>query len=245
MKISVCLATYNGEKYIKEQLDSILIQLGENDEVIISDDCSTDKTIDIIKSLDDERIIVYPNRINVGYTKNFENAIANARGDIIFLSDQDDVWSINKIEKMSKDLQNADFVVSDAEIVDKNLSLLHISHFMMYNVRKGFLNNLLKTRYIGACMAFKREILSKALPFPTNSHLCQHDYWIANIAEFYFTTYLECTPLIKYRRHDNNASTGGAYSKNSIIKKLRIRLYLLRELLKRRKYKNERFITYI
>ena len=93
--ISVCIATYNGEKYIKEQLLSILPQLGKKDEVIISDDHSTDNTLDIVKGLNDNRIKIVMNNREKGYTSNFENALSYAIGDYIFLSDQDDIWMSN------------------------------------------------------------------------------------------------------------------------------------------------------
>ena len=158
-KISVCLASYNGEKYIREQLDSILPQLGENDEIIISDDHSTDNTINVIKSLNDSRIKIFENNLGKGYSRNFENAINQATGDIIFLSDQDDVWMENKVELMTKELKQNDLVVSDALISDGNLNPTLGSHFKVHGTKKGFINNWLKTRYIGACMAFKKEIL--------------------------------------------------------------------------------------
>ena len=122
MKISVCLATYNGEKYIKEQLDSILPQLSANDEIIISDDNSTDDTINIIRSLNDERIKIYVNKTK-GIVKNFENALNNASGDIIFLSDQDDVWKNDKVKKILSAFSSDNsltFVFSNAEIIDEN-----------------------------------------------------------------------------------------------------------------------------
>ena len=96
--ISVCIATYNGEKYIKQQLLSILKQIKVNDEIIISDDHSTDKTFNIIKSFNDTRIKFFLNNKGKGYTRNFENALEKAHGDIIFLSDQDDIWIDNKVE---------------------------------------------------------------------------------------------------------------------------------------------------
>ena len=122
MKISVCLATYNGEKYIKEQLDSILPQLSANDEIIISDDNSTDDTINIIRSLNDERIKIYVNKTK-GIVKNFENALNNASGDIIFLSDQDDVWKNDKVKKILSAFSSDNsltLVFSNAEIIDEN-----------------------------------------------------------------------------------------------------------------------------
>ncbi|MGE8526361.1 glycosyltransferase family 2 protein [Chryseobacterium rhizosphaerae] len=233
MKISVCLATYNGGKYIKEQLDSIISQLGIADEIIISDDGSTDNTLDVIKELNESRIKIVINTLEKGYSKNFENAISHASGDIIFLSDQDDVWMGDKVEKMQKALGEADLVISDALISDGDLNPTLGSHFNIHKVRTGFLHNWIQTRYIGACMAFRKEILKKIMPFPSNQKLCAHDYWIANVGEFYYKVYLIHEPLIKYRRHNNNASTGGEKSENTILHKLKVRLYTIKELLKR------------
>lgn len=233
-KVSVCLATYNGEKYIKEQLESILPQLANDDEVIISDDNSTDKTVEIIKFLNDSRIKIYTNTLSRGYSSNFENAISKAEGDIIFLSDQDDVWFENKVEMMMRRLIDHDLVISDAMISDENLNPTLGSHFDLYGTSKGFVNNWLKTRYIGACMAFKSQILEKLLPFPKNKKLCAHDYWIANVGEYYYKVDLVNIPLIKYRRHGNNASTGGDKSSNSLLHKIKVRVYTLKELLKRK-----------
>ena len=225
MKISVCMATYNGEKYIKEQLDSILIQLSDSDEVIVSDDGSSDKTIEIIERLNDSRIKIILNKGEKGYTKNFENALKNSDGDIIFLSDQDDVWEKNKVKDMVKELSSYDLVISNAEIVDKDLKLINKSHFDLRGVKRGFWINFLKTRYIGACMAFKGEVLKKVLPFPKNQKLCAHDYWITIVCEAFYKVKLIDQPLIKYRRHGNNASSGGDKSKNTLLKKIRVRLY--------------------
>ena len=231
--ISVCLATYNGEKYIIEQLTSILVQLSDNDEVIISDDHSTDNTIPLIQSLNDPRVKIFINELGQGYTRNFENAINNASGDIIFLSDQDDVWIENKVKLMSEKLQSHDLVISDALISDSNLTPTLGSHFKVHGTKSGFLNNWLKTRYIGACMAFRREMLSKLLPFPSQSKWCAHDYWIANVGELYYKVELIDTPLIKYRRHGHNASNGGEKSKNSLLHKMLVRIYTLFYLIKR------------
>lgn len=227
------MATYNGENYIKEQLDSILAQLDENDEVIVSDDHSTDKTLDIVKDFKDSRIKIYSNELGKGYSKNFENSIIHSSGDIIFLSDQDDVWMHNKVELMLKQLNSADLVISDAIVTDENLNTTIESHFRRHETKTGFIENWLKTRYIGACMAFHRRILEKVLPFPTNQKLCAHDYWIANVGEFFYKVKLEKIPLMKYRRHGSNASTGGEKSENSLIHKLKVRCYTFVKLLSR------------
>ncbi|MDR7208983.1 glycosyltransferase [Flavobacterium piscis] len=231
--ISVCIATYNGEKYIGEQLNSILSQLDNNDEVIISDDHSKDNTLNVIRDLGDVRIKIFNNEMENGYSKNFENAIKKASGDIIFICDQDDVWFDNKIQTMIEALYKAPLAIHNALIVDSQLDLINNSHFDLYQVKKGFLKNFLKTRYIGACMAFKREILQKALPFPQNQKLCAYDYWLTLIAEFYYKVELVKEPLIKYRRHLDNASTGGTKSNNSFMKKINMRIYSFYHLLKR------------
>ena len=234
IKISVCLASYNGEKYIKEQLQSILPQLDENDEIIISDDHSTDHTIEIIKNFKDPRIKIFMNSLVKGYSNNFENAISKATGDVIFLSDQDDVWMDNKVTVMMKRLIDYDLVISDAMISDADLNPTLGSHFQLHGTSKGFVNNWIKTRYIGACMAFNSKMLEKLLPFPKNKKLCAHDYWIANVGEFFYNVDLVNVPLIKYRRHGNNASTGGDKSSNSMLHKIKVRFYTLKELLKRK-----------
>ncbi len=102
--LTVCIATYNGEKYIRQQLESILKQISETDEIIISDDGSKDRTLDIVKEIGDKRICVYNHikrkaKFNIDYaTANFENALTKAKGDIINISDQNKVWMDNKVD---------------------------------------------------------------------------------------------------------------------------------------------------
>lgn len=227
------MATFNGEKYIKEQLDSILNQLSVDDEIIISDDNSVDSTVNIINGIDDIRIKLYYNEGERGYTGNFENAINKSKGDIIYLADQDDIWVEGKVFMINEQLKKSHFVISDATVVNENLTIVNNSHFKLYNVRKGFGINFLKTRYIGACMAFKREILEKALPFPKRKKNCAHDYWLAIVAEFYYKVELCDTPLLLYRRHANNALNGGESSTNSLSIKIWNRFYCLYHLLLR------------
>ena len=105
--ISVCIATYNGEKYLRKQLDSILNQLEYNDEVIISDDGSSDETLNIISSYNDKRIHVFHNKGEHGVVKNFENGLNHVLGDYIFLCDQDDIWKSNKVQVVLNELKDA------------------------------------------------------------------------------------------------------------------------------------------
>lgn len=232
-KISVCIATYNGERYIKEQLESILNQLDPEDELVISDDGSTDRTLEIIKCISDNRIKLFLSKKKRGYSNNFENALENSTGDIIFLSDQDDVWDKDKVRLSLEGLVNYDFVVSDCTVVDHRLGLIHPSHFLLRNVRQGFVWNWIYPRYVGACFVFRRRVLMSALPFPDNKSLCAHDYWICLIAELFFKVNLIQHQLIFYRRHEDNASTGGERSTNSLLKKLSIRAYVAFMLLRR------------
>ncbi|MCG2791916.1 MAG: glycosyltransferase, partial [Weeksellaceae bacterium] len=106
--ISVCLATYNGEKYLEAQIKSILKQLSVDDELIISDDRSTDNTISVINKFDDNRIKIFINKNKNGVAHNFENALLKATGDYIFLSDQDDIWADNKVDVLLKELKEYD-----------------------------------------------------------------------------------------------------------------------------------------
>ncbi|HOF62870.1 MAG TPA: glycosyltransferase [Dermatophilaceae bacterium] len=109
MTISVCLATYNGQRYLDEQLRSILDQLGPDDEVIISDDASTDDTLSVARAARDRRVRILDLTDRVGYSKNFERAVSAATGEIIFLSDQDDVWLPGKVERMVADTARSKF----------------------------------------------------------------------------------------------------------------------------------------
>jgi len=231
--ITVCLASYNGEKYIESQLRSILVQLGKDDEVIISDDCSKDNTIEIIKTIDDPRISVFINNAKHGYTSNFENALKHANGDRIILSDQDDIWVENKVSIIIDDLKYFDFVVTDAKIVDKNLNVLYNSFWTQRKPYFSKWGDFMKCAYLGCCMAFNRNVLTKALPFPSNKDLCVHDYWLMSIASFYFKVKYEKSPLTLYRRHGNNVSDGGLSKGLSFFGKIQYRIYVIFHLLLR------------
>lgn len=233
MKISICIATYNGEKYIKEQLMSILHQIGVNDEVIISDDSSGDDTVAIIKSIQDDRIYLYENQKFKSPTFNFENALKYATGDYIYLSDQDDIWYDGKVDKIQKLFLKYDLVLSDACIINFNNKIINKSFFKLNNSKKGFLQNLYKNSYIGCAMAFNRVILEKSMPFPKD--IPMHDWWIGLNAELYGKVYFLNEQLIGYRRHDSNASPTGEKSKYSTMRKISFRIRLIKNLILRYK----------
>ncbi len=230
--ISVCIATYNGAKLIREQLESIVPQLGEDDEIVLSDDSSTDETLAIVKALNYPQVrIVQGPSVNLPQ-KNFENALQAAHGDVIFLSDQDDIWVENKVELMMQALEHADCVVSDCYVTNEELEVKADSFYTLHRVRPGkFYNLFMKNGYLGCCMAFKRKVAQKALPFPEN--IPMHDIWIGNVAAFCFSVAFIPERLIYFRRHDHNASPTAKMSHFSWKEKLMFRLRTMCLLMKR------------
>lgn len=215
--ISVCMATYNGEKYLKEQIDSILIQLSIEDELIISDDGSMDTTLSILASYNDPRIHYMENKGKHGVVSNFENALKHAVGDYIFLCDQDDIWNYDKVKIVISKLKTNDLVVHDAELIDKDGKSMKKNYYSLMHQGTGFLSNLIKTRFLGCCMAFTKEVKEACLPFPKG--IAGHDFWIGIYSILKFKVIFIDDILIKYRRHENNVSFSSEKSKNSLYKK--------------------------
>lgn len=233
MKISVCLTTYNGEKFIKSQLDSILSQLSENDEVIISDDGSTDNTKTIIFEYKDARIKLFDHKISVStkykhssykITKNFENALIHASGDIIFLSDQDDIWKKTKVKEILTifETQNINLILHDAILMGGQNNVIANSYFRFIKSKPGIIKNIFRNSYLGCCMAFDKGILQNSLPFP--KYLIAHDMWIGLVAEGTGDVAFIDRKLITYQRHESTATSSGSISKFSIQFKLKYRI---------------------
>lgn len=214
---SIAMCTYNGEAFIKEQLESIIGQTLPPDEIIICDDCSSDKTVEIIeKTLENwnGNWHLVCNTRNLGYKKNFQKAISLCHGDIIYLSDQDDIWQLNKIELMNDVFlknSNAVTVFHDVELVDANLRPLYPSFwknslnfdyqaFMNGDYRQIFKQNVMQ----GSACAFRREVFNKAKNFP---HEAIHDEWLLLISMCMGKVIPLSCVLMKYRQ-DNNAIGG-------------------------------------
>ena len=229
--ISVCIATYNGEIFIREQIDSILRQLSSDDEIIVSDDGSTDGTISIINSIDDKRIIIIEGPRKHSPTQNFECAMKEAKGDYIFLADQDDVWKPNKVEVCMKWLQEYDCVVSDAEVTDSNLNPLYPSLYAIMQVRQGRIyNTIWKNGYTGCCMAFRRNVLKASLPFPKD--IPMHDIWIGNVAAYKYNVKFISDKLVLFRRHEDTISCNGKGSRFSLWQQLKFRINTIYHIIK-------------
>lgn len=229
-RVSVAMAVYNGEAYLRAQLDSILQQLGRQDEIVISDDGSTDQTLRIVRSYasGDARIRLLhgPGK---GTKQNIANAIAHADGAYIFLADQDDVWMPDKIERVLAVFREkkCHVVVHDCIVTDAELKqVIYPSFFAYRGSGAGAWRNLWKNKYIGCCMALRRELVPYILPIPDDIQM--HDQWIGILNDRHKggCVFLK-EPLLYYRRHQGTVSDFG---RNTIPVMIKNRLLLLRRL---------------
>lgn len=226
--ISVCIATYNGSRFINEQLSSILPQLGKDDEVVVSDDGSTDDTLKIIEDFDDERITILVNSERHGVIGNFENALRNAHGEYIFLSDQDDVWAPDKVRKCMNLLEACDMVLHNMQFMNSDKP----DFFSIRKARTGIIRNLCRNSYSGCCMAFRRKVLSWCLPFPKS--IPMHDVWMGIMTEIEGKVIFTNDCLLQYRIHENNASFNNVGKSGfSLYTKAKQRFLLAQNLLAR------------
>lgn len=223
MKISVALAAYKGEQYIAEQIESILTQLGENDEIVVSDDYPQGKTKDTVLSLaSKDNRIRYIEGEGKGVVKNFENALRNCSGDVIFLCDQDDVWLPDKVESVMTEIRNgACLVLHDASVTDADLNITDESYFSSHGSNASLIGNMIKNSFVGCCMAFTKELMLETLPFP--AEIPMHDWWIALVAlKKNRRTVLLNKPLILWRRHGDNVTGGKTTFAQKVMWRLKI-----------------------
>lgn len=214
-QIDILLATYNGEKYIKEQIDSILNQTYKNIKIIISDDGSKDGTRKILEQYEqkEKRIKIYYQPQNIGYVKNFEFLLKKVESNIYMLSDQDDVWLPEKVEKTYEVLkkEKADLVFGDLEVVNEKLEQIYPSFgdFMKLNRKiKKYIHsyklNYLYNCVTGCTVMAKKENIGKVIPIPTNSKYVIHDHWLGLMIGMKGKMAYVPEKYIKYRQHGNN-----------------------------------------
>lgn len=237
--ISIALATYNGEKFIDAQIKSILEQSYQDFEIIICDDCSTDQTVDIIKTIKDNRIKLFQNERNIGFKKNFEKIINKCKGEYIAFCDQDDVWLPNHLLDLITNIKDNVFIGGNAIIVNQNLEDMNITMLNSLGVdflpaKDNWFKFLLFTNvFQGTASLAKSEFLQSLLPFPDTIKF--HDHWIAiNAAILNKVTYINL-PLLKYRQHLNNVTYNNSFTLHN-----RIKLYF-----KEKKSKNTNMLQFI
>lgn len=228
--ISIAMATYNGEKYLREQLDSILSQTITDWELIVCDDCSKDTTVGILKSYQeqDDRIKIFVNEKNLGFKKNFEKAIGLCSGDYIALADQDDIWHENHLEvllgligEVSLSCGNARLMTSDSVVTEKKLN--EVDNLLFIPIEKEKLLYrivFISDPFQGASMLIRKEFLSKILPIPDG--VLYHDAWIAACACMENGIAYTFDPITDYRQHENNVTVAARrLEKRSIVRKIK------------------------
>lgn len=213
--ISIALATYNGERYIRQQLESIMFQTLPFDELVVCDDGSTDRTVDIVKSFKDDRIKIYQNRINLGYIKNFSKAISKTNGDYIFLSDQDDIWVPEKLKIMMDFIQEkrACLVCTGCSMIDADgKNIINKADFQINPLIKNFTGPYRELSTFdlafgnvaqGCTYCFRKEVKDVFLRVGNEEVI--HDYQLALISSVVGKAFYLNRKLIKYRLHGTNA----------------------------------------
>lgn len=228
MKLSICIATYNGSQFINEQLSSILPQLRQEDEILIADDGSRDDTVERALAFGHQIKLVSAIRVG-GVVANFERVLGAASGDGVVLCDQDDVWLPGRLDAIRSALETNQLVLINGEVVDEHLQHRGQTVFQAVDVRSGFWTNLVKNSFIGCCMAFRRELLERVLPFPHG--VPWHDWYIGLVGERTGSVVRLPQVSMLYRRHGANFSPTGEKSRNSFSQKLRMRFAVMRAVL--------------
>ena len=232
--IDILLASYDGEKYIAEQIDSILNQTYKDWFLYIKDDCSTDRTIDIIMDYENkykDKIKVITSDIKSGSAKdNFFSMLKYSENEYIMTSDQDDVWLPGKIEITLNKMQEAEqidnsipiLVHSDLKVTDENLNIIADSLMQLQNLdsSRDKLNNLLVQNIVTGCTVMvNRKLLDHIKSIPQNAVM--HDWWMALLASALGKIYFIDTPTVLYRQHTNNdVGAKNVKSTDYILKKL-------------------------
>lgn len=205
--ISIALCTYNGEEFIKEQMNSLLSQSYSNLEIIVVDDCSTDNTAFILNQyvLNNSKIKLYRNDKNLGYNKNFEKAIKLCNGAFIAMCDQDDIWDIDKIKIQFEAIGDSELIYHDSEFIDSLGNPINFKMSDKFNFYKG--NSPLPFLYMncvsGHSVLIKKSLLENIFPFPEGFH---YDQWLAYIAAERGKIDFVDKCLVQYRQHEKNST---------------------------------------
>lgn len=203
--ISIAMCTYNGAKYLREQLDSLVNQSYPNLEISIFDDCSSDDTVAIVKEFAAQhpQIKLHQNEVNLGYQKNFEANFKACQGEFIAPCDQDDIWSLDKIQKLHELSANHILVYHDSELVDENGKSMKLAMSSRLNFVRGKSPHafLFFNCVSGHSMLFSRDLLNHIFPFPTKGF---YDHWMVYVASHFGSIAFHEQCLVKYRQHQQN-----------------------------------------
>lgn len=212
--ISVALTTYNGEKYLEQQIDSILNQDFDDIELIVSDDASTDQTWALLNEYAkrDNRVKIYRNEKNIGFKANFEKVIKLTSGDYVALCDQDDIWLPSHISTLLSNIGNKMIACGNARLVDTNgidigysLSFQESLDYVPDNdLDKAYTVMYFRSPFQGASMLIDKRFFNIALPIPEG--IAYHDAWFSELACFYGGINYTDEILALYRRHDKNVT---------------------------------------
>ena len=213
--VSIALCTYNGERYLQQQLNSLAVQNYTCLEIIIVDDCSTDKSFDILRKfqMGNPKVKLHRNEENIGFVKNFSKAISLCTGDYIALCDQDDVWFSDKISKLVAAIGEGDLVYSSVRLIDSHgveLNEIFPRRNKLYG--RCYLGLLLSNCITGHASLVKRSVTNRALPFP--QHVKVHDHWLALVAATGKGIVYHDEVLSLYRKHSDNALLRNKRRKN-------------------------------
>ena len=218
--VSIVIATYNGETYLSEQLDSLFKQTYRNIEIIAVDDCSSDQTTNILHMYAKRHtnMKVYVNDVNLGFIKNFEKGCTLSTGDFIALCDQDDYWDKDKIKKMVENIGDHPMIYCDSKVCDENLTptgknISHLVHFKSWN---NCLQLAVFCRIYAHATFFTRSFFSKAYPF---LEVIPPDWWLPYMSTFFGGMKYLPEPLVLYRQHSGNV-TGVIGSKRKKINQI-------------------------
>ncbi|MEG0304895.1 MAG: glycosyltransferase [Oscillospiraceae bacterium] len=221
--ICVLLSTYNGEKYLEQQVDSILNQLAVNVSIYIRDDGSIDKTTNILKKYSDDTRIQYAVGANIGYAKSFLWLVANApKADYYAFADQDDVWNENKLYNAIRALKNtnAELYASALDIVDADLSFIRRKNFDGMPVTLG--SNLCRNRLAGCTMVFSKDIQKAIRQNGMMSTIFSHDQWVfLTAAALNKSIYVDQNSYIQYRRHATTVTVASTTLRRRICMEIR------------------------
>jgi len=250
--VSIALCVYNGEKYLRKQLDSLIGQHYKNIEIIAVDDCSSDHSVSILREYQSKfpRLTIHENEVNLGYVKNFEKAIRLCSGDFIALSDQDDIWHLDKIKLQVENIGTHQLIYHDSQFMDENGVAVPKKMSDVINLYRG---DQPEVFYFFNCVSghscfFRKSLVNEILPFDPDHF---HDHWIAYVAVNLGTIDFIPETLVHYRQHTTSSTDilnkrkklNKNYHENRDVKKLRRDLKWIQQCATFKKNKNPKFLN--